>query len=598
MADSKDKSGSSSAERRSSFQPTMFGRYYLVDKISRGGMSDIFLAKTTSVGGFQKPLVIKKLLPDLSAKPRYVTRFINEAKTLSRLNHVNIVQILDMGVIDGEYYIATEYIEGRNVAHLVSKAMKSGGPPPLEFSLQVALEIGKGLAYSHRRRGADGEGLMLVHQDVNSFNVMVSYEAEIKIIDFGIARVFLDRTNTDSLPVAGKLLYFSPEQLQGKPVDRRVDVYGAGVLLYELLTGERLFKHEKNPNETAKKILETDVAAKISDDERIIRQLKPILIKATALDPDNRYSWTNEMVEDLRSVMKRMSLEIDLPSMSKYMKDLFQKEQLIDRRRMRRLLSAESTQPVNLYGSGGVPKLSLHAKDEDLAEAILRIASHATETFDDHVSGPFKKQGMIARTIKVPAAKTVFRQGDPGLYLYVIQEGKVRVFLSAGNMEQTVSVLGPGDLFGETAMLGDRSRPLSAEALEDCTLVCLEKELFDKVVPYEPANRVITRLVERIRDTVSLLASALLQDPLYRFIYALIVLHGRVTGRNGKEVEMTDLQELARLDDEDDVEKYLAKLETLQVLEANENTILVKNLDKLENILKLLSGKAKFSLKL
>ena len=212
--------------RQSAFKPIMFGRYCLIDQISKGGMSDIYLAKTVGVGGFQKPLVIKKLLPQYSTKSRYVKRFINEANMLARLNHANIVQVLDMGMIGGEYYIAMEYIEGRNVAHILSKAAHSHRHPPMEFIVHLISELAKGLAYAHRKQGAGGDHLMLVHQDVNSFNVMVSFEAEVKIIDFGIARIFLDKTNKDKIPVAGKLLYFSPEQLQKKPLDRRVDIYG------------------------------------------------------------------------------------------------------------------------------------------------------------------------------------------------------------------------------------------------------------------------------------------------------------------------------------------------------------------------------------
>ena len=163
-------------------------------------------------------------------------------RLLTRLSHSNIVQVFDMGQIDGDYYIALEYIEGRNVAYLLAKARRTGQPLSMEFAVHVALEVARGLGYAHRRKGIDGANLMLVHQDVNSFNVMVSYEAEVKIIDFGIARIFLNRNPVEGLPVAGKLLYFSPEQLQNRQVDRRVDIYGIGILLYELLTGERLIE--------------------------------------------------------------------------------------------------------------------------------------------------------------------------------------------------------------------------------------------------------------------------------------------------------------------------------------------------------------------
>ena len=274
-------------------------------------MSDIFLAKSMGTEGFQKPLVIKKLLPQYSSKSRYVQRFINEAHTLSQLNHSNIVQVFDMGVIGSEYYIALEYIEGRNVAHLISRAIKMGRPPSVPLALHVILELTKGLAYAHRKKGFNGESLQLVHQDVNSFNVMVSYEAEVKIIDFGIARIFLDKANREGLPVAGKLLYFSPEQLQRKPIDRRVDIYGTGVLLYELLTGERLIQHQETVGATVRAILDLDVTKKIDDSDRIPTELKPVLIRAMAKDPEDRYSWMEDLTAAIRSVAKQMGLDLN-----------------------------------------------------------------------------------------------------------------------------------------------------------------------------------------------------------------------------------------------------------------------------------------------
>ncbi len=285
--------------RQSLFEPRFFGRYLLIDQISRGGMSDIFLAKSQSVGGFQKPQVIKKLLPAYALKPRYVKRFINEATTLSRLNHSNIVQIFDMGVINSEYFISLELIEGRNIAHMISKAVRTSRLPSIELAIFITLQTAKGLAYAHRKKGSGGENLMLVHQDVNSFNVMISYEAEVKIIDFGIARIFLDKATSNGLPITGKLLYFSPEQLLRKNLDRRVDIYGTGVLLYELLTGERLVKHQETIPQTVKTILEMDILSKVREHDRIPEHLKPVLVRAMASDRNKRYSWMEELIDAL-----------------------------------------------------------------------------------------------------------------------------------------------------------------------------------------------------------------------------------------------------------------------------------------------------------
>ncbi len=413
--------------KQTMFKPTTFGRYCLIDQISKGGMSDIYLAKAVGFGGFQKPLVIKKLLPQYSEKPRHVKRFINEANTLARLNHANIVQILDMGVIAGEYYIALEYIEGRNVAHVLSKSARSQARPPLEFTLHVIAELAKGLGYVHKKQGTGGENLMLVHQDVNSFNVMVSYEAEVKIIDFGIARIFLDKARQDKLPVAGKLLYFSPEQLQKKPLDRRVDIYGTGVLFYELLTGKRLVEHRPTIEETVKMILKVDIRDKVRGDNGIPDELKPILTKAMAFDPGARYSWMEEMIEDIRSVSKKLSLDLNSASLSAYMKEHFSQEIHLDRRRMRKLVS-EEVPPVERTGGG--TKGTSAGTGTDLLEAIL---NPVLAPLTDHEKGWEEQTQFIPKTMKLKAGKTIFRQGDTGSDIFVIKKGTVRLFVKVGS---------------------------------------------------------------------------------------------------------------------------------------------------------------------
>jgi serine/threonine protein kinase len=390
-------------------------------------MSDIYLAKTVSEEDFHKPLVIKKLIPRYATKSSFVKRFVNEARTLARLNHSNIVQVMDMGITDGEYYIALEYIEGRNVAHIASKAVKTGRSPSLEFVLHVVLEIARGLAYSHRKKGESGESLMLVHQDVNSFNIMVSYEAEVKIIDFGIAQIFLDKKDTDILPVAGKLLYFSPEQLQRKPLDRRVDIYGTGVLMYELLAGERLVEHQETVGDTVKSILEMDIARKVGSNEKIVDELKPLLIKAMAFDPDDRYSWMEDMIQDIREVMKSCSLDIDVGELSVYMKEQFHREILPGQETDEENSPRKKTPMPRLQSVAAfAPEVqALPADRNDWSESALSLSSWAFGTGGESEN---KQANAPAKTLSFSAGQTIFRRGDPGMDLYVVSKGKVRLF--------------------------------------------------------------------------------------------------------------------------------------------------------------------------
>jgi serine/threonine protein kinase len=593
--DSAAKRRSLSIVRQSVFQPVMFGRYCLIDQISKGGMSDIYLAKTVGLNGFQKPLVIKKLLPQYSTKSRYVKRFINEANMLARLNHANIVQVLDMGMIAGEYYIAIEYIEGRNVAHVISKAAHSLRRPSLEFIVYLILELAKGLAYAHKKQGAGGENLMLVHQDVNSFNVMVSYEAEVKIIDFGIARIFLDKTNKDKLPVAGKLLYFSPEQLQKKPLDRRVDIYGTGVLFYELLTGKRLVEHRPTIEETVKMILKIDVQKKVRDDDSIPQELKPVLIKAMALDPEARYPWVEDMVEDIRYVAKKLSLDLGTGPFTSYMKDQFHQEILLDRRRMRKLLSAEFP-PAESASGGNLESKSLPTSTgKDLIDAIL-----------NPILGSFKEDGkdwdeqtqFIPKTVRFRAGKKIFRQGDGGKDIVLVRKGKVKLFVRVGPTRQTVAVVGEGDFFGENALLEGNGRSVSARAEEDCELIPIGREAFLRLAGNDMARMIIVRLVERTRDAHSFLESAMFQDSLSRLIYALLFFLRRTPLQDGKAINLKELTDLFRLENKREIEKYLAKLQALNVLQADEKAVHVQNPEKLENILNILLGRGKFTLKL
>jgi serine/threonine protein kinase len=596
MTDSAAKAQAIPAGKKVAFEPQSFGAYVLIDQISKGGMSDIFLAKSIGVGEFQKPLVIKKLLPHYSDKPNYIKRFVNEGKTMTRLNHSNIVHIIHMGVVGGEYYIAMEYIEGRNLAHIISKAKRSDELPPLEFSLHVILELAKGLSHSHRRKGPNGEELMLVHQDVNSFNVMVTYEGEVKLIDFGIAKIFMEDDSLDDLPVAGKLLYFSPEQLQGRTVTRKVDIYGAGALFYELITGDRLVQHQETVAQTVKMILDLDVPARVREDDRIHPGLKPILAKAMARSPDDRYEWMDEMVEDIRSLMKNESIEILHENLAEYMKSLFHREMLIDRRRMRKLFAAKYTGIISDpdYADAGETTLE-HDTELDLLELLAQMSENRPEKEQNGVKLDTKH---APRSITVPAGKLIYRPEDPALHVYAIKEGRVRIFQQSGQNQQTVSVVRSGDFFGEGALTEGSSCMAYAEAVDDTEIIAFHRDFFPKLVESSLARELITNLVEKLRDARLLVAASLLDDPLSRFVYALIFCHRRVSTRAGSYVDLKEVAELFRLHDRKKVDKYIRKLSTLKILEADEDKIHIKSMEKLENILNVLSCQGKLSLKL
>ncbi|MGH9856754.1 MAG: protein kinase domain-containing protein, partial [Acidobacteriota bacterium] len=238
-----------------------FGQYLLLDKIATGGMAELFLAKRKGVEGFEKILAIKRILPHMSDNEEFVTMFIDEAKLAAQLTHHNICQIFDLGKIENAYYIAMEYVNGKDLRAILRSSRAKTKPMPIDLAVLVISKIASALDYAHRKRGSNGQPLNLVHRDVSPQNILISYEGEVKLVDFGIAKAATKAHVTQHGALKGKLLYMSPEQAWGKTVDKRSDIFSLGIVLYELLTGRPLFFDE---NDTEVTILEKVREAKIT----------------------------------------------------------------------------------------------------------------------------------------------------------------------------------------------------------------------------------------------------------------------------------------------------------------------------------------------
>ena len=226
----------------SEFKPVRFGKYLILDKIATGGMAELYKAKITSVEGFEKLVAIKKILPSLTEDKNLVSMFIDEAKLAALLTHQNIVQIYDLGSTEGAYFIAMEYIHGKDLRVLATKAKERNLPLPLEYALYITCRICSGLDYSHNLKDFQGNPLELTHRDISPQNILVTYEGEVKIVDFGIAKAAKKSSDTEEGLIKGKVSYMSPEQAAGKPIDKRSDIFSTGILLYEMITGGRMFK--------------------------------------------------------------------------------------------------------------------------------------------------------------------------------------------------------------------------------------------------------------------------------------------------------------------------------------------------------------------
>ena len=280
------------------FAPEAFGKYYLVDKIAVGGMAEIFKAKSYSHGGFEKLLVIKRILDHLSDNDEFIEMFVDEAKISVTLQHPNIVQIYDFGKIRDNYFIAMECIEGRDIKGILRKLAERKKLLPVEFAVYIGHEMCKGLDYAHKKADNTGKCLNIVHRDISPSNVLVSWSGEVKVADFGIALASSAKHETKAGVLKGKFEYMSPEQAQGKELDARSDVFATGIILHEMLTGRRLFK-TKSELQTLEKIKSVDIEPPNAINVNVPARLNEIVMKALARDPADRYPDCKAVQADL-----------------------------------------------------------------------------------------------------------------------------------------------------------------------------------------------------------------------------------------------------------------------------------------------------------
>ncbi len=281
-----------------------FGRYEVLTRIASGGMAEVWLAHVTGVAGFEKQLVIKTMLPHLAETPDMVRLFIQEATLAARLNHPNLVDIFELGELDGRYFIAMEYVPGRTLRQISARLKRQRQAIPPWFLLRVIDRVCEGLQYAHDYAEADGRPLNLVHRDVSPENIMVSFTGSVKLVDFGVAKATqAGRAASKPNSLIGKYSYMSPEAVEGKPIDRRADIYALGIVLYEFLTGTRPFVA---PEEFA--ILAQIVEGAPKDPRVHVPQLPDMLarivLKAMNRSPAERYQEVHELAADLRHLMR------------------------------------------------------------------------------------------------------------------------------------------------------------------------------------------------------------------------------------------------------------------------------------------------------
>lgn len=314
-------------------------RYKLLARLGQGGMAEVYLAAWEVAPFVHRPVVIKRLHPHFNEDPRLVQMFLDEARLLTQLDHPHIVKTLEAGVIEGRCCIAMEYLEGQPLQRVLRRANERGGLAA-HVAVSIAISVLDGLHYSHETKDAQGAPLEIVHRDVSPQNVFVSNDGQVKVLDFGIAKANSQEGRTATGIVKGKVGYIAPEQARAEQVDRRADIWSVGVVLWEALTGARLFKAESDAA-TLGLTLQGQIPSAGSRRVGIPEELEGVLMRALQRDPALRYQTAGAMRKDLEGWLARAGFSRDARVIAGLMKDLFATE-IIEQKRLVSVLMARS----------------------------------------------------------------------------------------------------------------------------------------------------------------------------------------------------------------------------------------------------------------
>lgn len=344
-------------------RPIPFGKYLLVERINVGGMAEIFLAKSLGIEGIERRVVIKRILPSMAEDADFTRMFLDEARICVQLNHPNIVQISDLGMHEGSYFIAMEYVPGKDLRSLMEHYQARQEPMPLSEAIYIATRLCDGLDYAHRSTGVNGQPLGIIHRDVSPQNVLLSYTGDIKLIDFGIAKAATNSQRTQAGFLKGKIGYMSPEQIVGMNVDRRADLFAVGIILFEMLTGQRLFT---GPTDFAvlAKIRAAEVPSLREINPDIPPALEEVVLRALQAEPSDRYQWCSELEADLQRFLLNPDGSLYTSKhLSASLREVFQEDVESEAERAKRFAEARPPAEDDLAEDG-------EDEDEDEDEAF------------------------------------------------------------------------------------------------------------------------------------------------------------------------------------------------------------------------------------
>ncbi|MGB0678312.1 MAG: protein kinase domain-containing protein [Polyangiales bacterium] len=368
-------------------KPIPFGKYLLLDRLAVGGMAEVYLARAFGVAGFARFLAIKRILPNMAEDRDFITMFIDEAKIAGHLNHANIAPIFELGKIGSAHYIAMEYVWGKDLLQIINRLRKLRRRMLPQMVAWVASRICAGLSYAHSKQDRQGRQLNLIHRDVSPQNILVSYEGEVKLIDFGIAKAASRSTQTEAGVLKGKFGYMSPEQVRGREVDHRSDIFALGTCMYEMLTCDRLFLGDSDLS-----TLEKVRMAAVPPPSQIVPHVSPamdhIVLKALAREPDDRYATAAELQEDLQAFGTRQAHPFGTTELAEWMRSAFDQEIATEQGRLRQFAKVPGPEALAAREEEvAPPRLSMLGATQ--AADIMQPALAATKEMDaDLASSP------------------------------------------------------------------------------------------------------------------------------------------------------------------------------------------------------------------
>jgi eukaryotic-like serine/threonine-protein kinase len=411
--DDPSRDNSSEASEWSADELIPFGKYVLLDRISGGATAAVYRANVRGEAGFERLVAIKRILPHMAGDRAFIDVFVREAKTVARMAHAGICPIYELGKVGESLYMAVEYIQGKDLGHVLRRLNKQDAQMPPAITAWLSARLCEALDYAHSMKNAKGESAGIIHRDLSPNNVLISYEGQVKLIDFGLAKAVgrAQATNVDALKQ--KLSYMSPEMVKGKAIDARSDIFGVGVCLYEMITGKRLFVGA-NDIETLRLVSRASVPPPSAVIEDPPDELEMIVMRSLQREPQDRYQTAGEMTSALDAYLHDADPDFGAHNIAEWMHGLYAEQITEEQARIKRLLAA-STDPLLIQERRAFFASSAGAAARARAELDRRLSTDLPPA-RDRLHPQVPKAARVPAEALVPPPPLGFEDEATGFY--------------------------------------------------------------------------------------------------------------------------------------------------------------------------------------